>query len=174
MSPNDYPIFLQLYSESFPPEERRDYADTADFDAFIESHPAFEVIGVYQQTDFVGFMTIWHFPEFIYCEHAATIASVRGAGIGAAMFKSLFASVGNNVVIEVEPDGSTPMANRRIGFYKRIGFVLRDEIDYMQPPYATDGRWIRLNIMTHGNVNFSPDCSNNPISLIHKVVYNRL
>ena len=31
----DYPSFLQLYNESFPPEERRDYEDERHLYEFI-------------------------------------------------------------------------------------------------------------------------------------------
>ena len=55
------------------------------------------------------------------------------------------------LVLEVEvPDNE--LAQRRIGFYRRLGFVLWDECSYLQPPYHPDDEPLPMFLMAHGNL----------------------
>lgn len=67
------------------------------------------------------------------------------------MLSHLFSTVGENVLIEVEKP-ETDEARRRISFYERNGFRVREEIDYIQPPYSEGQSGLEMLIMTHGDV----------------------
>lgn len=151
----NFPDFLRLYADAFPPEERRPYADASEFGEFVRSkHPKFNVLAAMEDGEFVGFMSYWNFDGYTYIEHFAVSPELRGRNIGRAMMEYVFKAVNNNVLIEVElPE--TEMARRRIGFYKRLGFCPHHDIEYIQPPYSDGLSPLPLMLMTHGNVDMS-------------------
>ena len=135
----------QLYSEAFPPEERR---TTERMRALAESG-RLRVGAVVRGGEFCGFITWWDFGEFVYGEHFAVLPGCRGGGIGGEVIDAFTAMAdGRMVVIEVElPTGE--LERRRIGFYERHGFAIAD-FAYMQPPYEAGYDSLPLHIMTHG------------------------
>ena len=155
LSERDYPEFLRLYTDSFPEEERRPYADTADLANFILSNgDRFHILAAREADRFVGFITYWQFPDYIYGEHFAIIPEMRGRNIGAHMMRHLLDNVSHNMILEVElPE--TEIARRRIGFYERLGFTPHPEIPYIQPPYSPGLQELPLMLMTHGDVDLS-------------------
>lgn len=156
LSPANHTDFLRLYRNSFPAEEQRPYADEADLAAFLTAHSdSFRITAAIHQGSFAGFISTWHFPGYIYGEHAAIDPALRNKGVGSAMFANWFGTADRGLLIEVEPSGSTPMSDRRIAFYKRLGFVERNDISYIQPPYAPGLDPVQLTIMTRGDVDLS-------------------
>ena len=127
----------RLYCNAFPPEERR------PFGQFL-LEPS-EKRGPYLHTlllskgisdKFAGIVTTWQFDYFMYIEHLATMPDMRGNGIGANVVNSLRSGLGTPLVLEAEhPSADNPMAERRLGFYRRLGFEVIDE-SYIQPPYG--------------------------------------
>lgn len=121
-----------LYEDSFPPEERRPW------DALASLPDNFSVYGITCGGTVTGLITLWRFEgEMVYIEHFAVDPAMRGSGIG----KSVLAAVRRMasplpVILEVEPEGSTPEAARRLGFYRRNGFIDFPEFNYIQPPYS--------------------------------------
>lgn len=143
---NDKPLsalvaeFLErVYLSSFPDGERRDWCDLRG-KAADRSHP----MTLYTLTDAsgapVGLITVWYFEEFSYVEHFAVAPAARGGGIGGRALDELLAMLGNGkpVVLEVEPvsGGYGPVADRRVAFYRRHGFIDFPEYSYVQPPYS--------------------------------------
>lgn len=151
----NYPDFLQLYADAFPPEERRPYAGAIAFGEFANAKRSkFNVLAAMDDGKFVGFMSYWNFDSYTYIEHFAVSPELRGRNIGRAMMEHVFRTVNNNVLIEVElPE--TEIARRRIGFYERLGFLPHPEIEYIQPPYSAGLTPLPLMLMTHGKVNMS-------------------
>lgn len=148
----DYSNFLRLYEESFPADERRVYRDENDFLRFADAHKGlFHAFCAVEENEFCGFLTYWTFAGYVYIEHFAILPECRGMGIGSRMLRYLFEAVREDVLIEVEhPD--TDDARRRIRFYERSGFSVRDEFEYVQPPYSEELSPVPLLLMTHGNV----------------------
>ena len=69
------------------------------------------------------------------------------------MLNHLFKEVSPNVLLETEP-GYTPEAQKRIEFYEKNGFKIREEINYTQPSYGGKGQVaVPMLLMTHGDVN---------------------
>ena len=165
----DYPSFLQLYNESFPPEERRDYEDERHLSEFIKmKHGKFHAFAVKDGDLFLGFLSYWEFEGYTYVEHFAVIPERRGNNIGRKMLGHLFKTVSEDVLLEVEPP-VTPDAERRIKFYENTGFRVRQEFDYMQPPYSGDKQPVKMLLMTHGNVSLH---NKDSIRDMLKEVYN--
>ena len=135
----DYPHFLELYNSSFPENERRLYKSAEHVANFIkEKGGKFHGFAVddrsgdpEMQGPFLGFLTYWTFEGYVYIEHFAVNPEFRGKRIGRDMLHHLFKTVSENVLIEVEKP-ETDEARRRIAFYEREGFKLREDINYVQ------------------------------------------
>ena len=136
----------QEYIMSFPEEERRDWTEIIadDFSA-----------GLYLiscDNDIVGFVTAWEFGEVLYFEHLLISSSQRGLGIGAQVIQALKdLANGKHLLLECEPAHAAPMAQRRLDFYARLGFVKQD-FDYIQPPYREGGVSVPLHLMATANL----------------------
>lgn len=126
-------IFSQMYEileNSFPKTERRSRkGHLSEF-----NDPLFRSL-VLEDGRIQGFMNYWEMSEFIYLEHFAIAKELRGRGIGSRLMNELCSSIQNRlIVLEVEPEQKSDIADRRIKFYERLGFVL-NEYPYLQPPY---------------------------------------
>ena len=115
--PSDKPFLIDLYEHSFPEEERRPTRDWLEMPG----------------------------RDAAFCLNVIEADGVA-AGLLTAL-QTLVESVQVPIVLEVEPRGTTPMADRRIAFYERQGFVL-SPLSYMQPPYRPEGAAIALNLMS--------------------------
>lgn len=139
---------VSLYESAFPEDERR---DTAAWRALCEGgggrFSPYEI----QTADGcpAGILTAWRLDGFLYIEHFAVRSALRGGGLGAealGLFTARAAAERLPVVLEVEPAGSTPMADRRIAFYRRQGFSTLSP-SYLQPAYRPGGRPLPLTLM---------------------------
>lgn len=141
----------EIYFESFPVEERRDWADLLSRIDDVDSPLNISVIEMGDGVA-VGFITWWSFEEFVYVEHFAVDASMRGGGVGSDAIRKFVEQIDKPVVLEVEPAGSNDMADRRIGFYERCGFVAHPDFEYIQPPYAPHLPEVPLMLMSTAEV----------------------
>lgn len=133
----------QIYEEAFPPQERRPWE-------LIDHLPEeFSIYGIKCDGVLKGLITLWKFEgEIAYIEHFAVDSAMRGAGIGASTLAAVRQIASPlPIVLEVEPEGSSPDAARRIGFYRRNGFVDFADFDYIQPPYSPRLPPVKLTIM---------------------------
>ena len=151
----NYPDFLTLYNQAFPPEQRRSYRDEQHLARFIkEKGGKFHAIAAKDGDLFLGFLSYWTFQGYVYIEHFAVNIEHRGKNIGTTMLQHVIKTVSPNILIEVEhPD--TKESEDRIRFYERNGFRKREEIDYTQPPYSPELAPVSLLLMTHGDVKLS-------------------
>lgn len=154
-------VLRELYELSFPPEERRDW-----FRLPLDT-PAFKLMAIVDEAsgDEIGLITVWQFEGFSYVEHFAVNPNLRGAGLGSKVLEQLQGPV----ILEVEPVGSTPEAERRIRFYERNGFRVLD-VHYVQPPYSPGLPELELRLMLRGDI---ADIDK-AIKTIHKNVYNKV
>ncbi len=160
----------ELYTSAFPANERR------DFDAFTSllANPdsRFSVICAIDDEEQPGrmlaFISFWDFEKITYLEHFAVIPQMRGRNIGRTMLRHFLDDIASRIILEVEPP-TTDIARRRIRFYETIGLKLRDEIDYIQPPYSPDKESLEMKLMTHGEI--SVEELKEAASLIHLKVY---
>lgn len=160
------PEMRGLYEESFPVEERRPWEDILRMVNGGDLPYHFFVIKYRGRQ--AGFISRWRLPSAIYIEHFAIKPGLRGKGIGTKVITAFVSEQHLPVILEVEPAGSTPMADRRIAFYTRCGFRALSQFDYVQPPYTPDLPSVPLMLMTT-DLQLDPEAAS---SSIHKVVYS--
>lgn len=135
---------VKLYTDAFPEAERR---TPEEWRKQMETKTDFCVMAVTEGELFEGFISFWDLRNFVYVEHFAVRADIRGKGIGGRIFEELKKQAGKRpVVLEVElPDND--MARKRIAFYERHGLNVVDR-NYRQPPYRKGETALTLLIMT--------------------------
>lgn len=144
-----------LYLRSFPPQERRQLrvqrrvmAQNELYHVEVITEDAAVAGAASVAGRFVGILFWWGFDDVRYVEHLATVSEVRGQGMGARILSGFIARSSVPVILEVElPDDE--MSRRRVGFYRRAGFVLSDR-HYTHPSYKRGGAPVPLALMTHG------------------------
>lgn len=154
--PHDYPAFLRIYEESFPPDERRPYADAASLRQFVDTTDGrFRILGCFGNGQLIGFISYWVFDGYHYIEHFAVDSTQRGNNIGGRMLDSFLSDISGQVLLEVElPEDE--MSRRRIAFYERHGFRCHHGLPYRQPPYSPELSPLPMLLMTHGQVTPDP------------------
>lgn len=145
----------KIYEEAFPEIERRTFSNLC---AAFERFPYVRLHLISESDTVVGFIIYWEFTEFIYVEYFAISEEFRGVGIGRKAFSEFAERQAKPIVIEVEPPDND-LARRRVGFYERIGFTLRD-VEYIQPPYHPNLPDLPLLLMTYGAIDFPKAFSN--------------
>ncbi|MDE7150632.1 MAG: GNAT family N-acetyltransferase, partial [Candidatus Amulumruptor sp.] len=156
-----------LLIDAFTEDERRELdAQRQNIDILPNMHCC---VAVDESENPIGFITYWELGNFCYIEHFAIAPLQRDCGYGAHFIYSLLNSLASPVVLEVElPDNS--IAQRRINFYKRIGFVPWAEYNYIQPPYRSGGNSIPMMLMAYGPLSADID-ADNISTAIHNNVY---
>lgn len=158
-----------LYTTSFPEKERRPWEGIM---RLIDSHMPFFRLFVAENADgqFLGFVSVWQLPGYLYIEHFAVAADKRSSGIGAEMLTALRELYPTSpLVAEVELPGSSSEADRRISFYERNGFTSLADFEYYQPPYAAGLPDVQLMLMSTAPIS-------DPIAftiMLHTLVYNQ-
>lgn len=162
---DEYRFMERLLTDAFPVEE---YRELSELRSLTRDKRTFHNNIIYDGTTPVGIVTYWEFPGFYYIEHFATLAEMRNHGYGSKVLAYLKTQFAAPIVLEVEcPDEE--MAQRRIGFYQRQGFMLWHS-EYMQPPYRPGGDPLRLMLMVCGNLQEDSDFDFIK-KTIHKEVY---
>lgn len=143
---NAFESVYNLMQQAFPPTERRNRE--AQYALLQNPHYSYRILQT-ESGDFLGFLAVWDFGEFRFAEHFAVNEASRGKGVGANALRKWIEESSTPVVLEVEPP-ETEMAQRRIGFYKRVGFQL-NSFSYIQPSMQPDQPAIPLQIMSWPN-----------------------
>lgn len=156
--------FKAIYEDSFPVDERRPWIHLEKM--LTDGHEIFKAFAIFDSLQFVGFITVWDFPETMYVEHFATDSSLRGAGIGSKALYQLTESATKPIVLEVEPGDTGDTARRRINFYRRHGFRDLPDYKYIQPPYSPELSPLPMTLMIYGDLD--PDIAR---QLLYKHVY---
>lgn len=156
-----------LYESAFPPDERRDFAQV---EQLLAQNPYFKIRVIFEMNSsaFAAFLSYWNFGSFAYIEHLAVMPDMRGNGLGHKIMNDFFASVGNRVLLEVEPPIDT-ITRKRVAFYESLGMTLWDDFHYIQPPYAPHLNALELRLMTHGT--FTRDDLTAAVATLHREVY---
>ena len=137
--------FDQLYSilvQSFPPDELRSRQEHRE----LLEKPGYQAWAYYEQQELIGFLSVWDFPELAFVEHFAVKGCCRNKGVGSRMLQELSALVGKRLCLEAEkPD--TPLARRRLDFYRRNGFSV-NAYPYTQPPMELGKNPVDMHLLT--------------------------
>lgn len=146
-SDTQYDFVERLFLEAFPEDERRDLTDQR---RNIDTNPDFSLILAEDDGKAVGFITLWNFNNFHYCEHFATAPTMRNRGYGGEIIELVLRGLATPLVLEVELP-CDEYSRRRINFYTSHGFRLHDTTPYLQPPYRRGGNPLPMHLMTTGN-----------------------
>lgn len=144
-------ILRSLYLDSFPPDERRDWCDILR--RIADDTQPLRMLVIECSGVVAGFVTLWRLtPRLTYIEHLVVDAALRGNGVGAAVIRILADLSDSSLVLEAELPDAGAMAQRRIRFYERNGFVANSHFPYIQPPYGPGLSEVPLVLMTRGHV----------------------
>ncbi|MFI3285936.1 MAG: GNAT family N-acetyltransferase [Rikenellaceae bacterium] len=136
--------FWDLYTSSFPTEERRN----REYQEECMTHDNYHLEAILNDNEFVGFIGWWSLDEICYIEHFATSPHLRGNGYGRQALEGFLEEQTQHIILEVEHP-TCSLSQRRIGFYSRIGFILND-YHYEHPPYSLkQNEPVSLRIMSY-------------------------
>lgn len=162
----DFAFSLDLIIESFPPNERRNAEEISRL-ADTESDYALYLLSEGDQR--IGVLVVWEFEYFLFAEHFAISPEYRNGGYGRKIMEAFLSSLIKPLLIEVElPE--TEIAQRRIGFYERLGFKTWAFM-YAQPAYDSDYEPVPMILMTYGAIDLEKEFQNIRKAL-YKKVYN--
>lgn len=153
----------QIYLDSFPPEERREWMEINK----LLNHPNFRLNQIFNDLELIGLISIWNLPDGDFIEHFAILESARGKGFGELVLKLIIEDQSKRIILEVEEPETEP-ARRRIAFYKRLGFSISDEI-YYQPPYPPNKSKVKMLLMS-----FPEQLNPNDFANIKAQIYNEV
>lgn len=139
---DDFSFALSLLITAFPRDE---YRDPEVWAALTCKSEVFSNNLILHGNERVGLLTLWKFAPFVYVEHFAIDASLRGQGLGHHVMEKLLNDAKQPLVLEVEMP-ETEMASRRIAFYERCGLKLLT-YPYVQPPYRAGGQALPMRVM---------------------------
>lgn len=149
------------YCSSFPEDERRNEKDFWD----LFNNPNAEILSIFNEENFIGYLIIWKFPLFIFIEHFEVFEEFRGQKLGSKILKALYKKH-QNIILETEPATLSQIAERRVEFYQRNGYSILKK-DYIQPKYSEEKNDLELWLMG----TFTPENLEQSISEIYKIVY---
>lgn len=161
-----YQFMEDLLIAAFPPEEYRELKDLREYTNRIGN---FHNNIIFDDNTPVGFITYWDFDHFYYVEHFAINPTLRNSGYGKKVLDFLCKELNLPIVLEVEMP-LEEMAQRRINFYKRQGFVLWEK-EYQQPPYKNGDPFLPMYLMVYSSLQCKQDFDTVK-KKIHKEVYN--
>ena len=164
-SETDFAAFYRILALGLPEDERRSFQGQQ---ALLDDPHYRLVLGYEDGKVRVGFAW-WEIDGWLYGEHLAVEPELRNGGIGSRVVEKFVKAPGMPVVFEVEPEGATKMASRRIGLYRRLGFVLND-YDYLQPPLNKGDAPCVLKLMSSAPL--SPAEFIRVRELLYRVVYH--
>ncbi|WKS95132.1 GNAT family N-acetyltransferase [Riemerella columbina] len=156
-------LVYQSYCQAFPEDERR---SKSQFWALVKNQPLASAHAIFQGDDMVGYLILWTVSAGIFIEHFEIFPAYRGQNLGSQVLQSLGTQFGT-VILETEPPHLNSIAERRLNFYIRNGFVVIDT-DYIQPPYEASKSPLNLYLMANQTIE-------NQVALIkeiHAVVYS--
>jgi predicted GNAT superfamily acetyltransferase len=155
-----------LYTSAFEADERREFSQI--FTLTTRNDFRFYVLEDSQSP--IAILALWNFETFCYIEHFAVDNNLRNGGRGTTIIQDIISKSQNPIVLEVELP-MTPMAQRRIRFYERLGFVLLP-FDYFQPPYSPDKKPVAMHIMTTDTTPFNHQRFETIKQTLYNKVYN--
>lgn len=161
-----YAFMEELLIAAFPPEEYRELHNLREY---TDRTGNFHNNILFDNETPIGFITYWDFDTFYYFEHFAINPALRNGGYGKKVLNFLCEKLQHPIVLEVEAP-MEEMAQRRINFYKRHGFVLWEK-EYQQPPYKLGDSFLPMYLMVHGSLQCERDFTE-VRKRIYKEVYN--
>lgn len=143
MDKKHFDSFFNILKNSLPENERRDYLSQKN----LLSKNNYKPLVFKENNEILAIMATWDFESFIFIEHLAVDAKLRGKGVGTELIKNYLNKHKNNIFLEVEPPNSD-VPKKRVSFYEKLGFYLNN-FSYFQPPLNPNDSPLKLNIMSY-------------------------
>ncbi len=154
----------ELYERAFPPDERRSWVDQKK----LLKKKEYRVKPYFENDFLIGFICLWELKQCLFVEHLAISEAQRGKGYGNKIVEETIKDYGGSVILEVEYPNDE-IAEKRIRFYERLGFVCND-LNYIQPSIGKGKEPIPLILMSYPSVIPAPDAES-IINEIYSTVY---
>lgn len=161
-----YQFMEDLLTATFPPDEYRELKKLREY---TDQNPHFYNNIIFDDDTPIGLITYWDFEHFYYVEHFAINPALRNGGYGKKSLEFLCEKLNRPIVLEVEMP-LQEMAQRRINFYQRQGFILWEK-KYEQPPYKAGDGFLPMYLMVRGDLQCEQDFETVK-NRIYKEVYN--
>lgn len=142
----------QTYKDAFPYGERRDMDEVDDL---LVHNPLTTVNAIFNDGEYVGFLTYWTFDDFIYAEHFGIEKNLRNNGIGGKAFFKFVSEAPYPVVGEVERPVDD-LTRRRVEFYERMGIRLYDH-PYLHPAFHPDTQKLEVCMVSYGDIDLEKE-----------------
>lgn len=143
ISDNHFYKAWELYEDAFPIEERR--LLNGQTHVMKKSNYHFDIM--IDKNKLIGFLLWWDFETLRYIDHFATCIKQRNMGFGKQILENFMGTNDKPILLEVELPNST-MNQRRMKFYKRIGFKLNQH-HYEIPPLIEGCKPLQLLLMSY-------------------------
>lgn len=137
-----YESFKELYAKSFPIFEQR----TEQQQKYAFTKENYHLMAYFDASLFIGFIAYWDFKTYVYIEHFAVTASIRGKGYGSSILNSFKNYVRKMVLLEIDPI-QDEISEARLRFYKRNGFH-ENIYNHIHPAYRENYKSHQLIVMT--------------------------
>jgi ribosomal protein S18 acetylase RimI-like enzyme len=155
-----------LYESSFPAYERREWTSVLQ----LLEEPRMQIEAFLEEEQFLGFMILWMFDQWLFLEHFAVEQGYRRKHIGQTVLKYLIDKADNRLILETEL-ATDESALQRIRFYERAGLITIP-VPYFQPPYSKHGQPVPMQLMS--TISFVTNADVVPIiQLIKEAVYEK-
>jgi GNAT superfamily N-acetyltransferase len=158
------PFVKDLYMNSFPQEERREWPQLTNK---ITTSEEMTLQVMEEDGRLLGFWIFWVLDDWCFLEHFAIDPVWRSKQYGRRMMQELMRH--NQVLLEVEPP-HTHDAIRRIEFYENLG-LRQLPINYLQPSYINPDTSYPMILMTNATATEGHEYSS-IIRLVQSRVYN--
>ena len=160
-------FYEELYNDAFPPEERWSFAMTLE----NKDNHNYKFYGILDDETPIGLTMLWYLEYFNYGEYLAIDKKLRGKNYGSEVLVKILDMLKDKlIVIEVEPYDLNEIAQKRIEWYKRYGFILA-EYDYDMPCIDKNNQisTMKMKIMTSENIKSKEEHDS-----ITKILYNKV
>lgn len=127
-----YKAFRDIYEVSFPVFEQR--SEEQQLKAF--DHMSYNLLIKTDNDTLVSFISYWDFAEYVYIEHLAVNAQMRGMNEGSKMLNDFAKIIGKMILLEIDPP-INEIAKKRLSFYERLGYKT-NPYKHLHPPYNKD------------------------------------
>lgn len=150
----EYNYFTQLYTMSFPIDERRPISNI--FYLLNNKSKYIAKLITNENNDLLGFLTYWIFDDFIFAEHLAVDSKTRGTGIGSKTMKLFMNSMDKPIIMEIEVP-QDEITIKRLHFYLNLNCKYWENIEYIQPAYTVNTKAIPMKLLTVGDINLEKE-----------------
>jgi len=163
---NEINLILDIYTNSFPEDERRNVESlTKELDNIL-FHPNI----IFFREKLIGLFFFWEFSQFVYIEHFAIEKCSRSKGLGKNVLVDFINKAIKPVVLEIEKPVNESTLKRMI-FYNSLGFEVID-YNYFQPPYELDKKSVEMYLLSLPSIRDAHFISH-IISILYRDVYKR-